>query len=43
MSNLTDFLRKLVDHVGASSLNTDIDKLENDDAKGEEETPNAAE
>lgn len=33
MSRLTDFLHKLVDHVGASSLHTDIDNLAKDEGE----------
>lgn len=54
MSALTDFLHKLVTHVGASSLHTDIDELAKDEEKtavkdvetdvaGKEESTNAAE
>jgi hypothetical protein len=45
MSALTEFLHKLVDHVGASSLHGDIDALDTpaDETEGKEETPNAAE
>ena len=51
MSKLTDFLHKLIDQVGASSLHPEVDALEEkettatpaDETKGEEETPNAAE
>jgi hypothetical protein len=53
MSALTDFLHKLVDHVGASGLHSDIDELakdegetavkavESDADKGEGETTSA--
>jgi hypothetical protein len=33
MSALTDFLHKLVDHVGAGSLHADIDKLAKDEGE----------
>jgi hypothetical protein len=33
MSALTDFLHKLVDHVGAGSLHEDIDNLVKDEGK----------
>ena len=49
MSALTEFLHKLVDHVGVSSLHADIDALEKPETSeeatkdGEEDTTNAAE
>jgi hypothetical protein len=43
VSSLTDFLHKLADAVGVSSLHSDIDDLDNDDTTGEEETDNAEE
>ena len=49
MSALTDFLHKLVDHVGVSSLHADIDALDQPESTeeatkdGEEDTTNAAE
>jgi len=41
---LTQFLHKLLDHVGAGGLHSDVDALTKDDAseeKGEEDTTNA--
>lgn len=33
MSTLTDFLHKLVDHIGASSLHADVDRLAKDETE----------
>lgn len=48
MSALTDFLHKVLDEVGLSSLHGEVDALDKetaptDDTTGEEDTTNAAE